>query len=358
MATLTANDIPDLIESTENDLGRMKLTDLTSTVQHYRGYNRLWREPQVDVQGGANININILTEQNNTSRFVGMYAVDGDATQVDGLDHGTVPWRFADFYWAWEENEMDINSGAAVIQDYVRVKRLQALLGWATFIDTWWFAEPPSSTNKLTPYNLRYWITKDVTTAGADGVAGSGSHSGAAPSGHSTKGGINPTTYTNWKNYTFKYVDISEDDLIVKWRNMLRRINFEPPMGATYPPQGGAVMNEHLIQEEMLSGLERLAETRNDNLGFDFAATSPTFGRAPLTWCPRLDSDTDDPIYTMDWGVFKTCVLRGKFMRERKAYQAPRQHKVWVRWYDTAMNVAVLGDIRRLGVGSRAAANP
>ncbi len=267
-----------------------------------------------------------------------------------------MPWRFANFYWAWDEREVDINSGQAVIQDYVRVKRLQALLGWATFIDTWWFADPPSSTNKLTPFNLKYWITKNVTTAGADGIAGSGSFSGDVPSGHTAKGGISPTDWPNWKNYTFKYVDVSEDDLIVKWRNMTRRINFEPPIGADYPSQATGVSHEHLIQETMLAQLERLAEKRNDDLGFDFAATAPTFARAPLTWCPRLDSDTDAPIYTIDWGTFKTVFLRGKWMMERKAYMAPRQHNVWINWYDSSLQV-VNYDMRRVGVGSKAAAN-
>lgn len=357
MATLTADDIPDLVKSTRNEENRLKLTDISSRVNHYRAYNRLFRQSQVDIQGGRNIEIPILHEQNNTARFVGLYQTDNDAAQVEGLDKGEVPWRHADYCWYWEENEVDINSGEAVIQDFTRVKRLQALLGWATFMDTWWFSDPPSTTDKLTPYPLKYWITKNVTAAGAsDSVAGSGSHSGAAPGSHTTKGGISPTTYDQWKNYTFKFVDVSEEDLMAKWQTMLRRINFEPPLGATYPMLGNGVQHEHLVREAELSAMEKLGKQRNDNLGYDFAPNAPMFGRAPITWCPRLDSDTDAPIYTLDWGVFKSVFRKGKWMKEREAMRAPRQHQVWVIWVDSAFNT-ICYDLRRLGVGSKAAAN-
>ena len=57
MATLQVSDIPDLIASTRAEENRMKLTDISSSVQHYRAYNRLLRQSQVDIQGGTDIEI-------------------------------------------------------------------------------------------------------------------------------------------------------------------------------------------------------------------------------------------------------------------------------------------------------------
>ena len=58
----------------------------------------------------------------------------------------------------------------------------------------------------------------------------------------------------------------------------------------------------------------------------------------------------------MDWGVFKSVFLKGKWMQERNAIQAPRQHKVWQVWVDSKLNF-LFYDMRRVGGGSKAAAN-
>lgn len=356
MPALEASDIPDLVASTLKDLGRMKLTDLSQDIQHYRAFNSIMRDGRVESQSGYEIQINVLTEMASNARFKGLYQTDPNANQVNGLTNGTVPWRYADFYWCWDENEIDINSGEARILDYVRVKRHMALMGWADFIEDWFWTTPPTSSDTTTPYNLRYWITKDVTTAGADGVAGSGSHSGAAPSGHTTVGGINPSTYSQWKNYTYKYTDVTEDDLIARMRSMTRRINFEPPMGVNHPSHTSSPRYVHYVPESVLNSMERLAETRNDNLGFDFAVKGPTYARAPLVWAPKLDADSDKPIYTIDYGAFKVVYFGGKWMKERRAMNTATQHQVWVVWVDSRFNL-ICYDRRRLAVGSIAAAN-
>jgi hypothetical protein len=361
MPFLEVDDIPDLIASTQKDLGRMKLTDISSDIQHYRAFNQIMSAARTEAQSGTHISINILTARSDNSRFKGLYQVDGNANQDDALDSGEVPWRFSDFWWAWDENEMDINSGEARIQDYVRIKRYRAMLGWAEFIEDWFWDVPPNSSDKRTPYNMRYWLQKNVSTAGADGVAGSGGFFGNVPTGadsvaHTSVGGISPTTYSNWKNYTYKYTDVTTADLITRMRSMTRRIHFEPPMGVDYPKHAGPPRFVHYVNEEVLSALETLAETRNDNLGYDFATKGPTYARAPIVWAPKLDEDTDDPIYTLDWGAFKVVYFRGAWMKERKAQNPPTQHQVWVVWVNSRFNT-ICYDRRRLAVGSRAAAN-
>ncbi len=361
MPALEASDIPDLVQSTLKDLGRMKLTDLSQDIQHYRAFNSIMREGRVESQPGYEIQLNILTEYSDNARFKGLYQTDPNANQANGLSAGRVPWRYADFYWCWDENEIDINSGEARILDYVRVKRHMALMGWAQFIEDWFWDDPPGVDDKTTPYNLKYWIQKDVTTAGADAVAGSGGFFGNVPGSHTQVGGLTPSgTHGSqrnfWKNYTYKYTDVSEDDLITRMRSMTRRINFEPPMGVNHPGYGSSPRYVHYVPETVLNALERLAETRNDNLGFDFAVKGPTYARAPIVWAPKLDADSDKPIYTIDYGAFKVVYFGGKWMVERRAMNTATQHQVWVVWVDSRFNL-VCYDRARLAVGSLAAAN-
>lgn len=358
MANLPVLNVPDLVAATLPVLGRLKVTDLTRDVQKLPAFMRLFQESQIDYQGGKSIQINALTKPSNNARFKGLYEVDPDLNQDDALDTGQVPWSFADFVWGYDENEMDVNSGEAMIQDYVRLKRYRAGVGWALFFEDWFWATPPSISDTKTPLNLRYWVQKNVTATGLDGTTGGGSFNGIAPSGYTTVGGINPTTQTRWRNYTYKYVDVSDDDLLTKMRTMVRYINFEPIPGLNYGQHAGATpRHEHLMPLKILTAFERLAETRNENLGYDFAVRTPTMGRAPMTWAPQLDNDTDDPIYTIDWSAFQSVLLKGKWMKELPAIRAPRQHSVWLNWVESRWNL-ICWDRRRLAVGSRAAANP
>ena len=351
MPTLEAQTIPDLIQATLDDLQPMTLTDLTTDVQEHVAFNRLMKKSQVDFQSGLQVRINIMTASVNNARFVGLYQTDGEINQQDVLDHGSVPWRFSDFNWAWDEREIDINNGQSQIQDYVKTKRQASLIGWAEFIETWFWGAVPATTDVKTPYPLRYWIVKSTSSAGFNGGAPTGSDSVA----YTSVGGISPSTYSRWKNYTAPFTNITEEDLIQKWRTATRKVNFRPPVGVQMTNMfGTGLMYEHYTNESNYTQFESLGDKRNDNLGYDFAGQTPTFARAPVQWVPKLDNDTDDPIYSINWGRFKTAILKGKWMRERPAMQAPFQHNVWVVWVDSQWNM-ICSDRRSQAVLSRSA---
>ncbi len=358
MAGFPVLSIPDLVEATTEKFGKMKLTDVSNTTQHFRAFNRLFRAHQVSIRGGTKIRINLLTERTNTSRWTTLYADDPSVGQVSGLTHGYAPWRFGDFRWAYDEREQDVNAGEEMIQDYIRVKRLQALNDWANFFESWFWGSPPSSSDVETPWPLKYWLTKDVTTAGTfdSTVAGAGSFSGGAPSGHTTVAEINPSTYTQWKNYTYKYTDITDDDALSRWESALRATNFEPPTGASYPQHGKGDQFEHFCGLALLKEYERFAKRQNENIGYDLGYRTPTYYRAPIVWVPQLDSDTDQPIYSLNWGQISTVVFAGKWMKERRAIQSPKCEYVWVTTTQNQFNV-VFWDRRAHSVGAKAAAN-
>src|SRR6267142_1223078 len=164
MPVLQTTDIPDLIESTLEDLGRFRLTDHSTDLVEFLAFNRLMRESQVRSEGGSRIRVNLLFDQEQNSRFRGYYATDGQLNRTEVLTHGFVDWRSADFKWFWDEEELDVNAGEAQIQDYVKVKRQAALMGWAQFIEDWWWNVPPANGDTVTPANLRLLVTKSITT--------------------------------------------------------------------------------------------------------------------------------------------------------------------------------------------------
>lgn len=363
MAGFPVLNVPDLVEATTEKYGRMKVTDVSNTTQHFRAFNRLFREHQVDIRGGTKIRINLLTARTNTSRWTTLYADDPSIGQVSGLTHGYAPWRFGDFRWAYDEREMDVNSGQEQIQDYIRIKRLQALNDWANFFEEWFWGNPPSSADVETPWPLKYWLQKDVATAGTfagDTAAGAGGFFGNVPSGHTAVAEITPSSLpdaSQWKNYTYKFTDITDDDMLLRWERALRATHFEPPTGATYPQHGKGDQFEHFTTLALVQEYERFAKKQNENIGYDLGYKTPTYYRAPIVWVPQLDSDSDDPVYSLNWGQISNVIFAGKWMKERRAIQSPKCEYVWVTTTQNQLNV-VFWNRRAQSVGARAAANP
>ena len=62
-----------------------------------------------------------------------------------------------------------------------------------------WFGKPTDSSDVVTPRGLFYWIVKNSGTPGFNG---------GIPSGFTDVGGLSPTTYPRWKNWTGQYVNI------------------------------------------------------------------------------------------------------------------------------------------------------
>jgi hypothetical protein len=58
------------------------------------------------------------------------------------------------------------------------------------------------------------------------------------------------------------------------------------------------------------------------------------FRRVPVMWVPWLDRDTTNPFYAINWGWFKTYILRGEWMRETNIPYTPGQHNVASHFID------------------------
>jgi len=194
----------------------------------------------------------------------------------------------------------------------------------------------PSSTTDPRPMGIPFWLQKDATTTPG------GAFNGGNPSTHS--GGcasIDSTTHTRWKNWTFGYAAVTPDDLVVKVKYALYSTKFVAPN--PHPEVGYGKSNYHIFTTyDVREPLERLAETRNDNLGNDVAKyiNNVLIGGVPVEAVHYLDSnDSTDPLYGVNFKAFRPFVKRGANMRQIKK-KAPLQRTVRQVHYDTWMNYA------------------
>jgi hypothetical protein len=197
---------------------------------------------------------------------------------------------------------------------------------------------------------IPFWIQKDASTTPA------GAFNGGNPTGFTSgAASISSTTYPKWKNWTFGYTAVTPDDVVVKIKRSLYETKFTAPN--PHPELGyGSAQYQIFTTYDVREPLERLAESRNDNLGNDVAKyiNNVLVGGVPVEAVHYLDSNdgTADPIYGINWRAIRPFVKRGANMRQTKK-KAPLQHTVRQIHYDTWMNFGCYNR-RALWVGSKA----
>src|SRR5205085_1272842 len=143
----------------------------------------------------------------------------------------------------------------------------------------------------------------------------------------------------NFKNYATQYTAVTKDDLIRKLRRAAEYTDFMPLVDDT-PTYNTGDDYGFYTNYAVIGTLEEILESQNDNLGNDIAPEDGKviFRRAPMTFVRELDDDTTNPVYGIDWGVFKTAGLRGFWMRETVEDRRAAQHLVAATHTDCSFN--------------------
>lgn len=332
MAALQASGIADLLTTSLNELGRLKFTDLMSDYQNTIALKRLMKKNKMTFDHGPLINFNAIVDHNNSARSVGLAAQD-DVNINSVMITGEVPWRHVTWNWAYEHREEVMNSGPAKIVDLIKTRRIAAM-GSAILHFERRFWRFPASTNTLDPYGLPYWVVKSATaTSTNEGFNGS------AQSGYTTVGGINPSTYSRWKNYAGPYTEITKEDLIRAMRRAMVYTDFMPLVDEIPTYNTGDDYGIY-TNYAVLAPFEEALEDQNDNLGNDLASKDGKvlFRRVPVVFVKELDSDTTNPVYGINWGEFKTIGLRGWWMKETVETRVAGQHTVGATHTDCSFN--------------------
>ena len=333
MPTLTTEDLLDLTKATLPELGKGKWTDIVTDLQEYIALPNILRKDRVVFKTGDEIKFNVLVARAANARNVGLY--EEDNTNVsDGLEQATLPWRHSVNSWAYDRREVTMNDSIdQQIVDILRERKTMMMLDLAELMENNWFGKPATSADKDTPHGLYYWVVKANTTVG-------GAFQGGRPSGFTDVAGLDPNVakYTRWKNWGFSYTNISKEDFFRKLRKARTYCKFKSPTPQPNYSQGDK--RQYLTNYAVIGLAEEYLEDRNDNLGNDLAAKDGqvTLGRRPLTWAPKLDADTTNPIYGINWGTWRITFLRGEYLREDAPKIKSGQHNVIEGFQDCTYN--------------------
>lgn len=324
MPTIQPENVGDFVKDTLNDLGKPKFTDISSRLQRHVAMRNLLNKNRVELGSGAGIQFNVLVGQSNAARNVSLAESD-NVNLVDGMVQASTVWRNTQTSYMLIGQLMSMNGEPARIVDYVKQQRLMALISLAELMEQNFWAAPSASDTK-TPLGVPYWITKNATAG----------FNGGTLSGYSTVAGLNTTTYDQWNNYTFPYTAVSRDDFIRAARAAATKSDFEPTVDGIPSPGTGDTYGFY-TNYSVYAPLEEALESQNDNLGKDVASMDGkvVFRRVPVTWVPWLDRDSTNPFYGINWGWFKTYILRGWWLKETSIPYTPGQHTVASHFMDS-----------------------
>lgn len=316
---LTPDQLDDFVKMTLKRFKKRRWVDISLDHQEYFAMSRLFKKKKVQERGGEQISWRVQVRNGDNARNTGMFAVD-QTSVIDVMEEANLPWRKQTTNFSYDVDEVNFQSGPETIIKELKVREHQAMNNMAElFEENLWNAPTSPSDNR--PHGIPFWLQKNATEG----------FNGGNPSGFSAgAGGLNSDTYPNWRNYTFAYTQVSRDDLVEKWRKACAFTRFMAPH--SYPElKEGDRKHEFFTTYRVLAPLEKLLENRNDNLGNDLAkyAGAVMFKSNPIHWVPYLETnDTSDPVYGVNWEVFRPYVKSGRDMVRHPPKQAAHQHTV------------------------------
>ena len=342
---LTPDALDDLVQTTLPLFKKRKWTDISLDKQNYCHPDMI-RSMGVEERGGTKLSFRVQVRNMGNARNTQMY--DEDRTVVkDIMIDGEVPWRKQTVNFSYDIDEAAFQSDEETIIDELKIRQYSAMNDMSDLQEeNLWVAPTGPSDNR--PLGITHWFQKDATTTPLGGLTGGN------PSGFSGGcAGISSVEYPQYSNWAFGYTDPTTEDLVKNLKKAIAMTNFRAPNNH---PELGYGKAEYKIYTtfRVTEPLERLAESRNDNLGSDLAKyiDGVTVGRVPMKWVSYLENnDTTDPLYGICWRDFRPFIKRGKNMVRMAPKPSARQHSVREVHWDNWMNYACYN--RRTGfVGS------
>jgi hypothetical protein len=255
-----------------------------------------------------------------------------------------VPVRHVNAHYIYDQREPDFQRGGLAIVDIVKSKYVGMMVSLHEYLETVLWSKPADSSDVKTPWGLAYWLTRS-TTEGFNGGNPTGFTSG--------KGGIDQSTYSRWANWTAQYAAITPEDLVRKMRTAHRKSQFRSPVSHATPDLG-AMRNGIYTNSDVIGYMEEILESNNMNLGNDIASKDgrTTFKSTPITYAPKLDDDSADPVYMLDWKHLAIGVLAGWENNLTAPYMVPNKHLVRRVDLDASLNM-ICTDLRKQAVISK-----
>lgn len=349
MATLTSDQIADLVVSTLDELGRAKWTDLTTDLQEMLYLPQILKKEKVKFTGGKGIKRNLMKTTSGSAKHVGLFEEDV-TNAADVLGTIRMTWAHSTANWVYDEREDEMNSGAEQIVDLVKLRRFDALIDLAKKLEeTWWSSGLTSTGDVTSPAGVFYWLTpwpSGTTTPGFTGYnpyipafdSSNGAELTGGPAGQTAaaSGGL-----ARWRNWAGKYTNVEKKDLVRKMRRAARKTNFRAPFSMPNYDRGKDRYGLY-TKIDILEKLEEMVEGQNDKLGNDIAAKDGQvlFHQRPIHWVPQLDEGFSTPgmMLGINWATIHPFFLRGEYLKESRPKNAAKQHRVKECFIDLTHN--------------------
>ncbi len=343
MATLQASDLADLLLVTQEGLvKRGAFVNMQTDLTDFVGVREIWKNKKKAFFDGINWRFDIQMDQNYSFKTVGLYETDGSAMN-DTMVKGYVSARHCNAHYEYDLHEPDFQLGGTAIVDFIMSKYSAMMVSWYVGLEDLIWGSPAASNTK-DPHGIPFWVQKG--TSGQEGFYG------LDPAGYTSgRANILSSTYPRWANYFADYTDVSTEDLIRKMRKCTRKIAFRSPLSHKEPNFSADTKNGIYCNEATISLLEEQLRGQNMNLGMDLDPTGDRalFQSQKLVYAPKLDSDTSDPIYFLDWKTLAVGCMPGWEDKISKPYVVPGKHLVYRVDKDATLEF-ISTDLRRQAV--------
>lgn len=356
-SVVQADDIQDLLTFTQSKVDKHKWTDLTTDTTEHIALPKIMAAEKVVEKTGRNISWKLITGTDQTAKAVALFQQD-DYGRGDHGETAEIPYRHIHSYSMYDEHEVDLNGGAEQILDLVKTQETLAEIDTAEFFEAFFWSKPATSADNKTPYGIKMYIVKDITgtSAGDEWPGNFGGFNGGNPTGFSSGvGGVSSGDVARWANWACKYAEVTKLDLLRKLKLAEHTTLFLPPTDIPLNMRSSRGRSYYTNLQNTIE-LEELLETRNDSLGAELYSYEgqTVFRRKPVMYVPKLDDDSDDPFYGINWATMSIQVLAGWWMRRLGPYRLKgTQHNVFVTDHDTTLNLKCT-DRRRNFVMSKA----
>jgi len=356
MATpLMPEQIDDFVVNTLHEFIKNKWVDISLDKQKYYFAERFGRGKNFSKRqkkGGkiANMRGDELSwriQVQNTGSFADseLYGTE-NVTVKDLVKEAKVQWTKQRVGFKYDIDEKMFQEGPNEIIRNMDVRRHSMFNDFHEGMETrMWTSPTSSSQSPRKPFGIPFWVQQSSTAAfGFNGGNPSGFTSGRA--------GIDSDTYANWKNGTFTYNTMSDDDGLKKMAEACVKCHFMAPH--SFKELGGDMPDHELFTVwGVVDQMERALKNSNDNIGHDLGKyrgswnnTNLAFRGIPVCYVPALDEtggdalDSNDPIYGIDWNNLSLSYNKGRDMQILKPLTPDQQPTVrdvyminWCQFY-------------------------
>jgi len=341
---LQYSQIDDAVLLTQQNLvKRGAFVDMQTDLTDHVAVREMWKGQSKQFHGGDDWEFDMQMDHNHSARTVELFEDDA-SNLTDTMEKGVVGPRHVNAHYIYDQREKAFQKGGVKIVDLIKTRYTGMMVSFYELLESLLWSKPTDSGNTKDPYGVAYWVVKNAV----EGFNG-GDPAGVADG----RAGVSSVDYPRFSNWTAQYAAVAKDDLIRKMRRAHRKTQFRSPVSHSTPSLGG-MKNGIYANDSVVGLMEEILETNNMNLGNDLASKDgrTMFKSTPITYAPKLDDDSTDPVYMLDWKWLAIGVLAGWQNNLTKPYMVKGKHLVRRVDLDASLNM-ICSDPRKQTVISK-----